>query len=73
MNNFFDLTGKYALVVGASSGLGRQFAKALAKQGASLYCQCSYAQNRQRGRIGWCIDLFCFRCFFLLHRSDTLC
>lgn len=36
MNNLFDLTGKYALVVGASSGLGRQFAKALARQGATV-------------------------------------
>lgn len=36
MNNLFDLTGKFALVVGASSGLGRQFAKALARQGATV-------------------------------------
>lgn len=36
MNNYFDLSGKYALVVGASSGLGRQFAKALARQGATV-------------------------------------
>ena len=36
MKNYFDLTGKYALVVGASSGLGRQFAKALANQGANV-------------------------------------
>lgn len=36
MGNLFDLTGKYALVVGASSGLGRQFAKALARQGATV-------------------------------------
>jgi gluconate 5-dehydrogenase len=32
----FDLKGKVALVTGASSGLGVQFAKALAKQGADL-------------------------------------
>ncbi len=32
MTNLFDLTGKKAMVTGASSGLGRQFA--LARQGA---------------------------------------
>ncbi len=36
MKNYFDLNGKYALVVGASSGLGQQFAKALASQGANV-------------------------------------
>lgn len=36
MKNYFDLTGKVALVTGASSGLGVQFAKALANQGADL-------------------------------------
>jgi gluconate 5-dehydrogenase len=34
--NLFDLTGRIALVTGASSGLGVQFAKALAGQGAKL-------------------------------------
>ena len=34
--NYFDLTGKVALVIGASSGLGVQFAKALANQGAKV-------------------------------------
>ncbi len=34
--DYFDLTGKTALVIGASSGLGRQFAKALANQGAKV-------------------------------------
>ncbi|MEG6521557.1 SDR family oxidoreductase [Desulfotomaculum sp. 1211_IL3151] len=32
----FDLTGKSAVVTGASSGLGVQFAKALARQGADV-------------------------------------
>jgi len=36
MKNIFDLTGKVALVTGASSGLGVQFAKALANQGADI-------------------------------------
>ncbi|HBT95043.1 MAG TPA: short-chain dehydrogenase [Coriobacteriia bacterium] len=34
--NLFDLSGKVALVTGASSGLGVQFAKALANQGAKI-------------------------------------
>ena len=36
MENLFDLTGKTAIVTGASSGLGVQFAKALARQGADV-------------------------------------
>lgn len=36
MSGLFDLTGKKAMVTGASSGLGRQFALALAKQGADV-------------------------------------
>lgn len=35
-NNIFDLTGQVALVAGASSGLGLQFAKALANAGANV-------------------------------------
>lgn len=36
MTNLFDLTGKKAVVTGASSGLGRQFSLALARQGADV-------------------------------------
>jgi len=36
MKKLFDLSGKVALVTGASSGLGIQFAKALAGQGADI-------------------------------------
>jgi NAD(P)-dependent dehydrogenase (short-subunit alcohol dehydrogenase family) len=36
MSDLFDLKGKVAIVTGASSGLGVQFAKALAKYGANV-------------------------------------
>lgn len=38
MNNYFDLTGRVALVTGASTGLGVQMAKALAAQGCKIVC-----------------------------------
>jgi NAD(P)-dependent dehydrogenase (short-subunit alcohol dehydrogenase family) len=37
-NNIFDLTGKTAVVTGASRGLGRAFAEAMAKFGADVAC-----------------------------------
>jgi len=36
MNSLFDLKNKNALITGASSGLGKQFAQALAMQGANV-------------------------------------
>jgi gluconate 5-dehydrogenase len=36
MKNYFDLSGKVALVTGCSTGLGVQMAKALANQGAAI-------------------------------------
>lgn len=36
MSSLFDLKGKFAIVTGASSGLGRQFALALAKEGVNV-------------------------------------
>ena len=52
MTNLFDLTGKHALVTGASSGLGRHFAGTLAAAGAKV----SVAARRQDARqlVGKC-------------------
>ena len=36
MNDIFDLTGKTAIITGASSGLGKHFAKTLSAAGANL-------------------------------------
>ncbi len=36
MNELFDLTGRVAIVTGASRGLGQYFARALARAGAHL-------------------------------------
>ena len=36
VNNMFDLKGRVAVITGASSGLGKQMAKAFASQGADV-------------------------------------
>ena len=36
MSSLFDISGKVVVVTGASSGLGRQFALALAREGANV-------------------------------------
>ena len=36
MKNYMDLTGRVAIVTGASSGLGYAFSKALAENGAKV-------------------------------------
>ena len=36
MKNYFDLSGRVAVVTGCSTGLGVQMAKALANQGCSI-------------------------------------
>ena len=38
MKNYFDLTGRVAVVTGCSTGLGVEMAKALANQGCSIAC-----------------------------------
>ena len=38
MKNYFDLSGRVAIVTGASTGLGVQMAKALANQGCNIVC-----------------------------------
>ena len=37
MTNYFDLSGKVALVTGGSRGLGYQMVKAFAAQGADVF------------------------------------
>jgi gluconate 5-dehydrogenase len=64
----FNLKGKVALVTGASSGLGVQFAKALAEQGADLAI---IARRQERlDEVRKTIEAFGVRCLAL--RCDVL-
>ena len=45
MNDIFDLTGKTAIITGASSGLGKHFAKTLSAAGANLVICARRVQN----------------------------
>ena len=65
MSSSFDLTGKTALVTGASRGLGQQFARALARAGADLAITSRTlaslepfaAEMRSLGRRVGCVEL----------------
>ena len=45
MNDIFNLEGKTALITGASSGLGKHFAKTLAGAGASVILSARRVEN----------------------------
>lgn len=68
MKNLFDLTGKVALVTGASSGLGVQFAKALAEQGADIAICARRVEKLEAVKKE--IEALGVRCF--AHKCDVL-
>ncbi|MFH6974096.1 hypothetical protein ACG2K1_00825 [Neisseria sp. 23W00296] len=49
-NDFLNLSGKVAAVIGASSGIGRATALLLAKQGAGSCCARDARTNWRRRR-----------------------
>ena len=48
MKDIFDLEGKTAIVTGASSGLGKHFAKTLSAAGANLVICARRMQNPRK-------------------------
>lgn len=48
MNRLFDLTGETAIITGASKGLGRSFAEALAQAGADLFLMARHEEGLAR-------------------------
>ncbi|MDW7731798.1 MAG: SDR family NAD(P)-dependent oxidoreductase [Methanolobus sp.] len=60
LNNLFDLSGKVAIVTGASSGLGAQFAKALANAGANITIVARRIEKLEELKVELGnLDLFC--------------
>lgn len=68
MSNLFDLTGKVALVTGGSSGLGVQFAKALARQGADIAICARRVEKLEAVKAE--IEALGVRCY--AHKCDVL-
>ena len=67
MSNLFDLTGKVALITGASSGLGVQIAKAYAAQGADIAICARRTEKLEAVKKD--IEAFGVRCY--THRCDV--
>lgn len=64
----FDLNGKVALVTGASSGLGVQFAKALARQGADIAICARSVEKLEKVKAE--IEALGVKCY--AHKCDVL-